>query len=153
MIMASVYHSITTLYGKGFYGLDMSDSAVVSDTQLPIGNLAELVKGKTTPIYLDRKWNETGQGYSSYGTYAPPFKEWDPWDFEDDEDDGEDDDGYEPELTAPHPILNVPSSLTTPFCVKGVDEYPEAYRVTLAESTPVDREEFADLIYKVESYE
>lgn len=157
LIFSSIYHVITTIYGNGFYGLDHSDSAVISDVHLPLGDLAELVKGETPPVYLDRKWNETAQGYSSYGTYAAPFKEWEPWDFQDDDgfEDEDDDTGDDEllEMTEPHPILNIPSSLTTPFCVKAAEEYSEAYRVTLLDSKPDTREEFADLIYKVESYE
>lgn len=137
---------------KPWYSLDGSDSTTIWSTSAPLGDLVEAIKGELPRTYLDLKWDETDQGYSSYGTLAAPYRNWDDEDFWDDDDDEVfDEPDIDNELPR-HPVTGLPASLVSSSAFKKTDDYPEHLKVQLYNIRPTNDEEFVEFIKKVSQY-
>lgn len=134
---------------RPWYSLDGSDSSILWSTNAPLGDLVEAIKGEMPRQYLDLKWHETDQGYSSYGFLAAPYVNWDDeaidWDADEEEEDNR--------VPLPkHPITGNPASLVSSSAFRNVDEYPEHLRPGISTIRPTNDEEFVEFIKKVSTY-
>lgn len=137
---------------KPWYSIDGSDSATMWSTSAPLGDLIEGIKGELPRVFLDIKWEETAQGYSSYGTLAAPYRNWDDEDmWDDDEYEEEEVDNSDRELPR-HPVTGSPATLVSSSAFKKVEDYPEHLRAQLYTIRPSTDEEFVEFVKKVIQY-
>lgn len=138
---------------KAWYSMDGGDSSILHSTGAPLGDLIEGIKGEIPRIYSDLKWEETAQGYSSYGTYATPYRNWDDNELDWDEDD---DDGWEEEPEQPslpiHPNTGQRALVTSSSALRKPDEYPEPLQVALHAIRPTNDDEFVEFVKKVSQH-
>ena len=141
---------------KPWYSIDGSDSSILHSTMAPLGDLIEAIKGELPRTYLDLKWEETDQGYSSYGTLASPWRDWDDMDWDEDEDDDEDSWDVGPEdkgIPLPnHPITGLPATLVSSSAFRVREDYPEHLSHPIQTIRPTNDEEFVEFIKKVSQY-
>lgn len=140
---------------KAWYSMDGGDSSIIHSNLAPFGDLIEGIKGEIPHIYSDLKWEETAQGYSSYGTYATPYRSWDDedWDEDEDEDDEWEADSEPEGISLPiHPNTGQRALVTSSSALRKPAEYPEHLRVTLSSIRPTNDEEFVEFVRKVSQY-
>lgn len=134
---------------KPWYSLDGSDSTILWSTNAPLGDLIEAIKGEMPRVFLDLKWEETDQGYSTYGTLAAPYRDWD------DDDDWWDEEEEEPDPVNElprHPITGLPASLVSSSAFKKLEDYPVHLQDNIHAIRPTTDEEFVEFVKKVSQY-
>lgn len=147
--IANVIGRTIGIANKPWYALDGSDSTILWSTSAPLGDLIEAIKGELPRTYLDLKWEETDQGYSSYGTLASPWRDWDDDIWDEDEDEEEDIERVE---LPKHPITGLPATLSSSSALRKVEDYPEHLKPQMFNIRPTTDEEFVEFVKKVSAY-